>query len=165
MHEALMAIALEEARLAGAEDCLPVGVVLTRGDEILARGRKSLTEVELGHGEMVVIREVFGRPHGLRRSDDIRLYTTLEPCLMCYGTIRHLPISTLVYAMEDPYGGCAALGDALLPPRHRDRPLTVRAAVCRDEAKRIFADFLCNTREPFWRAGGAPEFTSRVFGE
>lgn len=111
---------------------------------------------------MVVFRAVFQGDYSFSRQDNLCLYTTLEPCIMCWGTLRHLPITRLVYAMEDAYGGCAEVSDAALPPRHQSRPLSICRGVRREEARELFRQFLDVTHEPFWVAGGAPEFVQAV---
>ena len=40
-----------------------------------------------------------------KRGDKIELFTTLEPCLMCFGTIVHNRINRIVYACPDPLAG------------------------------------------------------------
>ncbi len=160
----MMGEALSEARLAFREGVFPVGAVLVAGQKLVARARKTMASTHLHHAEMNLFREVFGGDHEFTRADVLTLYTTLEPCSMCWGTILHLPISRLVYAMEDPYGGCASSRMDDLPPRHRDRALSVCGGVLRNEARELFAAFLEGTSEAFWRQGGAPQFQSAVRG-
>ena len=158
----LMDRALDEARLALAKSHFPVGAVLVAGERIVASGHKDMGSNHLDHAEMVVFRSVFQGNYDFSRSDNLCLYTTLEPCIMCWGTLRHLPITRLVYAMDDPYGGCAHVSDDALPPRHQSRPLLIRRGVRREEARKLFKQFLELTQEPFWVTGGAPEFTQAV---
>lgn len=158
----LMREALAEARAALQAGVFPVGAVLTQGSRILGRGRKTMDSDHLGHAEINLFRQVFEGRYHFSRSDGLILYTTLEPCIMCWAASRHLPISRLVYAMEDPYGGCAHLQLQNAPPRHRDRPLEIEGGVLREEARKLFAAFLENTAEPFWTGGGAEQFQAAV---
>ncbi|MDQ1159010.1 tRNA(adenine34) deaminase [Sphingomonas sp. SORGH_AS 950] len=160
--ETMMGMALDEARSALAEGYLPVGAVLASDGTLLGRGRKGMESNHLDHAEMVVFRQVFSGDYRYTRADPISLYTTLEPCIMCWGTLRHLPIRRLVYAMSDPYGGCAAAEVTPTPPRHLSRPLEVIAGVRQREARELFRRFLDTTTESFWINGGASEFVAQV---
>lgn len=162
---AMMGEALAEARLALDEGILPVGAVLTLGAAIIGRGRKFMDFNHLDHAEMIAFRRAFTGNYPFRRGDPITLYTTLEPCVMCWGTLRHLPVRPLVYAMPDAYGGCAAADLVPSPPRHRSRPVDVIARVRQPEARALFRQFLETTTEPFWVSGGAPEFAAAVRAE
>jgi tRNA(adenine34) deaminase len=162
LDDMLMGHALDEARQALAKSHFPVGALLAAGERIVATGQKAMGSNHLDHAEMIVFRKVFQGDYSFSRSDNLCLYTTLEPCIMCWGAVRHLPITRLVYAMDDPYGGCAHVSDAALPPRHQDRPLFVRQGVRREEARELFRQFLDLTQEPFWIMGGAPEFAQAV---
>lgn len=162
--EILMRAALSEAVAALELGVFPVGAVLAQGTRIIGRARKTADSDHLGHAEVNLFRHVFGGPHQFSRQDGLTLYTTLEPCIMCWGAARHVPISRLVYAMEDPYGGCAHLQLGNMPPRHRDRPLQVTGGVLREESRKLFATFLETTEERFWKHGGAREFQAAVRG-
>lgn len=158
----MMGLALEEAQAALDSGYFPVGAVLARGDEVIGRAHKSMGSNHLEHAEMNLFRAVFTGDYNFSRSDPITLYTTLEPCIMCWGTARHLPIARLAYAMTDAYGGCASVTLGNPPPRHRLRPLQIVAGLRRDEACALFLRFLDQTDEPFWTGGGAPEFIAEV---
>ncbi|GAA4222609.1 hypothetical protein GCM10022253_31460 [Sphingomonas endophytica] len=83
---------------------------------------------------------------------------------MCWGTLRHLPVSRLVYAMPDADGGCAAADLVPSPPRHRARPVAVVAGVRQLEARALFRRFLKATAEPFRVRGAARGFVADVRG-
>ena len=160
--ETMMGLALDEARVALRAGHLPVGAVIARGEEVLGRARKTMGSNHLDHAEMNVFRSVFIGSYSYSRSEPITLYTTLEPCIMCWGTLLHLPIQRLVYAMPDAYGGCASIEIDHQPPRHHGRPREVRAGVRKEEARLLLLEFLDTTEEPFWVNGGAPEFVAQV---
>ena len=101
-----MRIALEQARLAAAEGEVPIGAVLVRGDEILARaGNRTIRDCDpTAHAEIVALREA-ARAAGNHRLAGTTLYVTLEPCAMCSGAIIQARIARLVYGADDPKGG------------------------------------------------------------
>ncbi|KAA0116262.1 nucleoside deaminase [Methylobacterium sp. P1-11] len=166
MDEALdrlmMGHALGEAQRALAKAYFPVGAVLAAGQQVIATGHKAMGSNHLDHAEMVVFHSAFQGNYSFSRQDGLCLYTTLEPCIMCWGTLRHLPVTRLVYAMEDAYRGCAQISDAALPPRHQSRPLLVSRGIRREEARELFRRFLDTTHEQFWVNGGAAEFAEAV---
>lgn len=158
----MMGEALAQASMALEEGVFPVGAVLASGARILGRARKTMASNHLSHAEMNLFHQVFMGDYRFARGDGLTLYTTLEPCVMCFGTLLHLPITRLVFAMEDAYGGCASVTLKGAPPRHHARQVEIAVGVRRTEARALFATFLDTTSEPFWREGGAPPFQAAV---
>lgn len=152
-HEYYMQIALQEAEKSLAEKILPVGAVLVVDGEIVAQTHKGeMNSYHLDHAEILLVREYFKDKHLARGDHDIVLYTTLEPCMMCLGTIFHLPIRAVVYAAQDPYGGgCSIVSAVELPFRHKKNMLEVIPGICEFESKKIFKEFLKTTDIPFYQ--------------
>src|SRR5213075_1985448 len=98
--------ALDLASVAAEADEVPVGAVITLGDEIVAEARNSMRGNldPTAHAEMVAIRHAATRL-GKSRLDGCILWVTLEPCAMCAGAISLARISKLTFAAEDPKGG------------------------------------------------------------
>ena len=112
-HEFFMEIAIEEARKGGAEGNVPVGGVLVRDGEVVAKGHNTATMTldVTAHGEAETLRKA----SVARREMDLQgctLYSTMEPCPMCCGAIMVSRVSTLVLGAritED--SGSKAFGD------------------------------------------------------
>jgi tRNA(adenine34) deaminase len=106
-----MDIALDEARGAGGRGEVPVGCVLVRGDEVIARaGNRTLAERDpTAHAEMIAIRDAAHRL-GSERLDNCDLYVTLEPCAMCAAALSFARIRRLYYGASDPKGGAVENG-------------------------------------------------------
>jgi len=104
-------MALAAAAKAGTEGEVPVGAVVTRGDQVLAvaTNRTRTPPDPAGHAEIVALREAAARL-GRERLTDCDLYVTLEPCAMCAGAISHARIARLYYAAADPKGGAVEHG-------------------------------------------------------
>ena len=121
--EAWMRLALEEAADAEALGEVPVGAVIVRGGELVARGH-NLTHTHQdpsAHAEMVAIRRA-AQATGHWRLLDCTLYVTLEPCAMCSGAIVLARIPRLVYAAPDPKAGmCGSLENLVQHPRLNHR--------------------------------------------
>ncbi len=105
--EMLMKAALDEARLALLAGELPVGAVIAREGEILARGRnaRELSHDPTAHAEIEAIRAASAALGGWRLTA-CTLYVTLEPCAMCAGAIVAARLDRVVFGASDPAAGC-----------------------------------------------------------
>jgi tRNA(adenine34) deaminase len=101
-----MALALQAARDAAASGEVPVGAVITKGDDVIAvAGNATRTPPDpTGHAELRAIR-MAAQALGDERLTGCDLYVTLEPCAMCAGAIGHARIARLYYGAGDPKGG------------------------------------------------------------
>jgi tRNA(adenine34) deaminase len=98
--------ALELAAEAAAAGEVPVGAVVTRGDEIIAETRNSMrgSSDPTAHAEMEAIRAA-GARLGTSRLDECTLWVTLEPCAMCAAAAAVARLKAVRFAAEDPKGG------------------------------------------------------------
>jgi creatinine deaminase len=103
-HEAMLAVALDEARAGLAEGGVPIGGALfDASGELLGRGHNQ--RVQRGdpsaHGETEAFRNA-----GRRRSyRDTTMVTTLAPCWYCSGLIRQFGIGTVVVGESRTFQG------------------------------------------------------------
>jgi tRNA(adenine34) deaminase len=106
-----MDLALEEARAAAAAGEVPIGCVIVRDGEVIARaGNRTLAERDpTAHCEMLAIRRA-AQALGSERLVDCDLYVTLEPCAMCAAAISFARIRRLYYGAADPKGGAVENG-------------------------------------------------------
>jgi creatinine deaminase len=103
-HAALLAVALEEARLGLSEGGIPIGAALfDRQGQLLGRGHNR--RVQEGdpsiHGETDAFRKA-GRQQSYR---DTIMVTTLAPCWYCSGLVRQFRISTVVVGESVNFSG------------------------------------------------------------
>jgi tRNA(Arg) A34 adenosine deaminase TadA len=98
--------ALDLAREAAVDGEVPVGAVVTKGDEILAEARNAMRGNldPTAHAEIVAIREAALRL-AQPRLDGCTLWVTLEPCAMCAGAMALARVEAVRFAAEDPKGG------------------------------------------------------------
>jgi len=98
--------ALDLAAEAAADGEVPVGAVVTLGDEIIAEARNAMrgSVDPTAHAEMVAIRAAASKL-GVSRLDDCTLWVTLEPCAMCAAALAISRVKALRFAAEDPKGG------------------------------------------------------------
>ena len=104
-------MALEEARAAGARGEVPVGCVIVRAGEGIARaGNRTIADKDpTAHAELLAIRQA-AAAHGSERLADCDLYVTLEPCTMCAAAMAFARIRRLYFGAADPKGGAVEHG-------------------------------------------------------
>ena len=143
----LMALAHDEARLAGEAGEVPVGAVVVVGGEVVARGRnrRQAEHDPTAHAELLAIRAACAAA-GSWRLPGAQVVVTLEPCPMCAGALRAARVGRVVFGAPDPKAG--ALGslynlgaDPRLP-----HELEVRAGVRAEECGQLLAQFFADRR-------------------
>ena len=102
-----MQLALEEARLAAAEGEIPVGAVIVKDGEIIARAhnRRENDYDPTAHAEMLCMRQA-ASVLGDWRLRGCTLYVTLEPCPMCAGAMVMSQLTGCVFGAADEKQGC-----------------------------------------------------------
>jgi len=98
--------ALELAHEAAAAGEVPVGAVVSIGDEIVAERRNAMrgSNDPTAHAEIEAIRAAADKL-GTSRLDRCTLWVTLEPCAMCAAAVSVARIKALRFGAEDPKGG------------------------------------------------------------
>jgi tRNA(adenine34) deaminase len=106
-----MQMALDEARAAQARGEVPVGCVIVRGCDIVARaGNQTLADKDpTAHAELLAIRQA-AAALGSERLTGCDLYVTLEPCAMCATAMSFARIRRLYFGAADPKGGAVEHG-------------------------------------------------------
>ena len=106
-----MQMALEEARAAEARGEVPVGCVIVREGQAVARaGNRTLADKDpTAHAELLAIRQA-AAALGSERLTDCDLYVTLEPCTMCAAAMSFARIRRLYFGAADPKGGAVEHG-------------------------------------------------------
>ncbi len=149
--EALMAIALKEARKACSRGEVPVGAVVAIGPastrKIIAKGynQKESKNDPTAHAEMVALRKAAKKLRSWRLTDST-IYVTLEPCLMCMGALIQARVGRLVYASADPKAGaCGSLYDVSNDKR-LNHSIEVRSGVLAEETSELLSEFFRELR-------------------
>jgi tRNA(adenine34) deaminase len=120
-----MEIAIEEARTARDRDEVPVGAVIVRDGEVLARDHNRSRELSCAtrHAEMLIIEEA-SLVTGNERLTGCVLFVTKEPCAMCAGAIVHARIERVIIAARDSkYGACGTVLDVCGNPALNHQPV------------------------------------------
>ncbi len=145
--EKWMRLALEEAALAGAAGEVPVGAVIVRGKELLAKGHNSpiVLNDPSAHAELVAIRRATAEI-GNYRLAGTTLYTTLEPCLMCAGAILQARIERLVFGTADPKSGAVVSLYRIFDDRRLNHAVAVTEGILREACAEILSSFFREKR-------------------
>ena len=142
-----MRLALEEARAAGAEGDVPVGAVVARGDEVVARAGNAREREQdpTAHAEILALRQA-ARAVGSWHLEGCTLYVTLEPCAMCAGALVLARIDRLVFGAPDPKAGFAgSLGDIVRDGR-LNHEVEVTVGVLAEECGEVLRAFFAERR-------------------
>jgi tRNA(adenine34) deaminase len=140
-----MRLALDEAEDAGEAGEVPVGAVIIRDGEVIARaGNSSVSSADAtAHAELVAI-QAASAVIGDQRLTGCTLYVTLEPCAMCAGAIVLSRVDRVVFGAWDPKAGMAgSVGDLLRNPKLNHRPEVaggVMEAECGELLSKFFKD-------------------------
>lgn len=148
LHEKYMKEALKQARLAYKHDEVPIGCVIVRDGEIIARGynKRNTIKSTLGHAEITAIKKA-GKVTGDWRLEDCTMYITLEPCPMCAGAIVQARIPKVVIGSMNPKAGCAGSVINLLQMDGFNHKTEIVKDILRDECSSILSDFFARLRK------------------
>lgn len=142
MENLFMQIALEEARLAAAAGEIPIGAVLVKDGEVIARSHNRREEEQnaLCHAEVSVI-DMACKKLGTWRLSDCDLYVTLEPCAMCTGAISQAKIRRLYFGAYDPKGGFAVSNAGLLEHPGLMHKIEYYCGIMEEECGALISEF------------------------
>lgn len=146
-HTYFMQEALLEAQKAYEKNEVPIGAVIVIDGEIIARGHNLRETLQLtaSHAEMVAIK-MANEETGFWRFDGATLYTTVEPCMMCAGTIVQARIATVVYGAPDLKAGCGGTIYNLLEDERFNHQCEVISGILEYECSEILSKFFRELR-------------------
>ncbi|QAR33364.1 nucleoside deaminase [Geovibrio thiophilus] len=142
-----MRLAIEQAQEARAEGEVPIGAVVVRDGEVIGRGRnaKAIAKTATSHAEIIAIEDA-SRNTGDWRLDECSLYVTVEPCLMCAGTIIHSRIRNVVFGVPEPkFGGVISLAHTFDIQRLNHR-VNYKHGIFEDEIREMLKSFFRELR-------------------
>ena len=147
IDEKFMREALAEARAAAAVGEVPIGAVVVRAGEIVARAhnRRELDQDPSAHAEFAALCAA-ARPLGRWRLSDCTVYVTLEPCCMCAGLMVNARVGRCVYGAADAKAGAlGSLYDLNADSRLNHR-FNVTAGVLADECREVLSGYFSGLR-------------------
>jgi tRNA(adenine34) deaminase len=153
-YEIYMKLALLEAETALTAGEFPVGCVIIHDGKTVATGsRVSSTQLdknELDHAEMLALKR-FVRERPDLGGKDTTVFSTLEPCLMCYSALIVNGITRIVYAYEDVFGGGTDLALSNRKPFYQNMQIQIVPGILRREALALFKAYFSNPKHDYLR--------------
>jgi tRNA(adenine34) deaminase len=139
--------ALDLAAIAAEAGEVPVGAVVTLGDEIIAEARNAMRGNldPTAHAEMVAIRHAATRL-GQPRLDGCTLWVTLEPCAMCASAIAAARLARLLYGAADPKSGGVEHGAKVFIHRQSHHKPEVWGGISERESSALLRAFFAERR-------------------
>ncbi len=143
-----MNVALEEAQKAFSEDEVPVGAIIVKNNNIIAKGYNQVEKLNnsLSHAEIIAINNAC-----LNLKDkflfDCDIYVTLEPCVMCIGAIINSRISNLYFgAFQPKFGACGSVFD--IPDLDKlNHSINVYSGILSDHSEKLLQDYFSKKRQ------------------
>ena len=146
-HIHFMREALQEAKKAFEKDEPPVGAVIVKDGEIIARGhnlRESLKD-PTAHAEMLAIRAAAASSGGWRLSGCV-MYVTLEPCAMCAGAMVLARLDRLIYGADDPKAGAVNSLMNLASDERLNHQVHIESGILAQECGDLLREFFSRRR-------------------
>jgi tRNA(adenine34) deaminase len=142
-----MRLALSEAEDAFRAGEVPIGAVLVRDGQVLARARNRVEETNdaSAHAEMLALRSA-ARALGSWRLDDATLYTTLEPCPMCLPALAAFRVDRVVYGARNTRLGAIESAMSASTAPHPYHTVDVEAGVLSEACSTLVRDFFRRRR-------------------
>jgi tRNA(adenine34) deaminase len=125
----------------------PIAAIVVLDGQILARATASEQRENrfLGHAELVALEEADKQQLSFDERRRARLFTNLEPCLMCMGAAMSFFLGEIIYALESPGDGAVELVHAWAR-KEEDIPAyqvpRIRKGVLREESIRLFEQYV-----------------------
>ena len=140
-----MAKAIHQAKLAKANNEVPIGSVIVYNGELIAEAfNQPLTLCDpSAHAEIIALRQA-GKHLNNYRLNGATLYVTLEPCIMCLGAMVHARIDRLVYAARDTKKDSLALFSQLASSLNHT--MDIQGGILENEAGTLIKDFFKEKR-------------------
>lgn len=112
-HETFMRQAIAEAEVAVSKGNWPIGCVIVLDNEVIAKAHNLVysSKNRLAHAEMLAL--TAAQPQIFNRPGEATLYTTYEPCPMCFGACLNARVGKVVYGVDLNESGAVHLQDYL----------------------------------------------------
>ena len=140
-------MALKEAEKAARDGEVPVGAILVKGDQVLAKDHNRCIELSdpTAHAEILVLRKG-GRILKNYRLNDTVMYVTVEPCPMCVSAMVHSRIFRLVFGAHEPKFGAVESKFKLMDNSGLNHKVKVDRGVLEKECSEILKSFFKKKR-------------------
>ena len=140
--EKYMLEAIKEASLAALEDEVPIGCVIVKDGEIIAKAhnQRDKTNNPLGHAEVLAIKKASEILKDWQLVN-CELYVTIEPCLMCAGAIIQSRIKRVIYGAPDLKGGAFGSSINVLDASNINHRPEIVKGILESECSQVIKDY------------------------
>ena len=148
MFNKYMDIAIKEAKKAYKKEEVPVGAVIVKNGEIIAKAHnlKESKKDTTCHAELLAIKKASKKINAWRLQD-CEMYVTLEPCSMCAGALINSRIKKVyIGAMDEKTGACGSVYN-LLKDYKFNHEVEIETGIMKEECELILKDFFKYLRE------------------
>ena len=151
-----MQVALKQAKEALHQGEFPVGAVCVHEGRVIATGHRAHTRGglapvnEIDHAEILALRHFLAEDTEVP-AREVVVYSTMEPCLMCFSTMILNGIRNFVYAYEDVMGGGTNIPLGQLRPLYAEMDVHITPHVLREQSLELFQKFFLNPENEYWK--------------
>ena len=148
LKEKFMQEAIKEAKKAYKKLEVPVGAVIVKNGEIIAKAH-NLKETKYDttkHAEILAIQKASKKLKSWRLLD-CEMYITLEPCTMCAGAIINSRIKKIYIGTMDEKTGAAGSKLNLFEDYTFNHQVEVETNVMKEQCEKILKDFFKELRK------------------
>jgi tRNA(adenine34) deaminase len=147
-NEIYMREAYKEALKAYKKNEVPIGCVIVKDNKIIAKAHnlRNSKKNSLYHAEVLAIDKACKK---LKKwiLDDCTLYVTMEPCVMCAGSILQARIQKVVYGIpQNRYGCVGTLMNLFTDFEFNNSPI-VEKGIMEEEIKKLVSNFFVDLRK------------------
>lgn len=162
--EYFMGLALVQAQKAFDKGEFPVGCVIVQDQRVITVGARQGTThdkpffSEIDHAEIRALKhlEAVDTPF---KPEKAVLFSTMEPCLMCFGAIILSGIKKIVFAYEDPMGGATSCDLKKLSPLYEKSRMDIVSGVLRQKSLDLFYNFFNKETNCYWKNSYLEKYT------
>lgn len=148
MFNKYMDIAIKEAKKAYKKEEVPVGAIIVKNGEIIAKAHnlKESKKDTTCHAEILAIKKASKKLNAWRL-EDCEMYVTLEPCSMCAGALINARLKKIyIGTMDEKTGACGSVYN-LLKDYKFNHDIEIETGVMKEECEKILKDFFKFLRE------------------
>ena len=149
-----MSIAIEEAKKSLFSKDFPVGAVLVINGKYIGKSRNTVYSKKnwTYHAELKIIKKYSNIiKNAVKEKKEIKLYTTLEPCFMCFGTAIVNKITKIIFACPDPSGGMAYLNPKNFSEWYQLNWPRQDGGLLKEESYKLLKEFMKKQERKQWK--------------
>lgn len=147
MNVKFMRIAINEAKKARDNDEVPIGAVIVKDGEIIARAHNSTEKHQdaTRHAEMIAIEKASKKLKSWRLNG-CEMYVTVEPCAMCAGAIVNARMDKVFYGASEEKSGCAESKYPILTDSGLNHAVDFLGGILEEECSELLKNYFKSKR-------------------